>query len=92
MQPEPSVNLRRRQLLRRGKIIFNNRMSVFDCAVLKRTSEGAELLMESTLGVPQTFELKLEPAGERFYCALAWRKEKVIGVLFETLGGRTERS
>lgn len=90
MLPDTSIGLRRRQLLRRGKIIFNNRMSVFDCAVARRTREGAELIMESTLGVPQTFELKLEPTGERFFCELAWRKEKMIGVLLEpssTRGG-----
>jgi predicted house-cleaning NTP pyrophosphatase (Maf/HAM1 superfamily) len=83
MLPDASMSLRRRQLLRRGKIIFNNRMSVFDCAIAKRTSEGAELMMESTLGVPQTFELRLEPTGERYVCELAWRKEKMIGVVFE---------
>ncbi|MEQ1576336.1 MAG: PilZ domain-containing protein [Hyphomicrobium sp.] len=90
MQPEIRTNRQARRLLLGGKIIFNNRNSVFDCVVRALSADGAELRMKSTLGVPDAFELRIGPAGEAFQCDIAWRTETEIGVMF--LGKRATAS
>ena len=83
MQPGPSTRRHARRCWRQGKIIFNQRSSVFDCAVRKLTREGAELVLNSTLGVPASFELRLDPTGETHFCSIDWRTETEIGVTFQ---------
>lgn len=72
-----------RRSWRRGKIIFNQRASVFDCTVRSLAPDGAELVMKSTLGVPSMFELRIEPSGEAFLANVVARTETEIAVAFE---------
>lgn len=81
MQPRPHLPVR--QSWRRAKIIFNQRSSVFDCAIRSLTGEGAELVMISTLGVPSTFELRLEPSGEKLFCNILRRTETELAVTLQ---------
>ena len=83
MQLETPVTCQTRRLLLGAKIIFNNRNSVFDCTVRALSAEGAEIRMKNTLGVPEMFQLVVQPHGDKFECQLAWRTETDIGVTFE---------
>lgn len=85
MQLEPRLASPARRLFLGAKIICNSRCSVFDCVVRTLSKDGATLRMNSTLGVPGTFQLHIKPAGETFDCAIAWRTETDIGVTFEGL-------
>lgn len=85
MQPETQAARPSRRLLLGAKIIFNNRNSIFDCMVRQLSADGAELRMKSTLGVPEMFQLVVQPHGEKFECEITWRTQTEIGVAFVRL-------
>ncbi|WP_028139072.1 sensor domain-containing diguanylate cyclase [Bradyrhizobium japonicum] len=65
-----------------GKIFFNFGQSSIDCVVRRLTEEAATLEMESGLGVPESFQLRL--AGrEVLTCRVVWRSDRQVGVAFE---------
>ena len=82
MEPVTEPAAQRRKLLLGGKIVFNNRSSVFDCTVRAVSQIGAELRMRSTLGVPDLFRLTIPSTGETFDCEIVERSETDIGVTF----------
>lgn len=65
-----------------GKIFFNFGQSTIDCVARRLTDEAATLEMESGLGVPERFQLRL--AGrEVLTCRVVWRSDRQVGVAFE---------
>src|SRR6478735_5964031 len=65
-----------------GKIIFNFGQSSIDCVVRRLSEEGATLEMQSGLGVPEHFQLRL--AGrDVLTCRVVWRSDRQAGVSFE---------
>ncbi len=65
-----------------GKIFFNFGQSTIDCVVRRLTEEAATLEMESSVGVPDRFQLRL--AGhEMLSCRVVWRSDRQVGVAFE---------
>ena len=73
----------RRRSLKGGKIVFNQRSSVISCSIANLSETGACLEVQSTLGVPNLFELKFEPGGEWRTCQVTWRNPQRIGVTFD---------
>ncbi|RXT39356.1 sensor domain-containing diguanylate cyclase [Bradyrhizobium betae] len=72
-----------------GKIFFNFGQSSIDCVVRRLSEEAATLEMESGLGVPERFQLRL--AGrEVVTCRVTWRSDRQVGVSFAQ-PGRVER-
>ncbi|QAU44534.1 sensor domain-containing diguanylate cyclase [Bradyrhizobium guangzhouense] len=68
-----------------GKIFFNFGQSSIDCVVRRLSEEAATLEMESGLGVPERFQLRL--AGrETLACRVIWRSDRQVGVAFEQPG------
>ncbi|MEW6450674.1 MAG: PilZ domain-containing protein [Pseudomonadota bacterium] len=72
----------RQRVLKSGKIATNQRVSVFDCTIRNLSLRGACIEMGSTIGVPQSFELTIEPDGVSRACKVIWRSERRIGVAF----------
>ncbi len=73
-----------------GKIIFNFGQSSIDCVVRRLTEEAATLEMQSGLGVPDRFQLRL--AGRDILSSrVIWRSDRQVGVAFEQPGS-VERS
>jgi hypothetical protein len=72
---------RRTRTLKGGRIVFNNAMSTFNCTMRNHSDAGARLEMNSTLGVPVAFDLKLDGQPGR-PCTLVWRKSDSMGVVF----------
>ncbi|UQD99968.1 sensor domain-containing diguanylate cyclase [Bradyrhizobium japonicum] len=69
-----------------GKIFFNFGQSSIDCIVRRLSEEAATLEMESGIGVPERFQLRL--AGrESLTCRVIWRSDRQVGVAFEQPGG-----
>src|SRR5690242_6589260 len=65
-----------------GKIFFNYGQSTIDCVVRRLSEEAATLEMESGLGVPDRFQLRL--AGRDILsCRVIWRSDRQVGVAFE---------
>jgi diguanylate cyclase (GGDEF)-like protein len=70
----------RNRSLRSGKIIFNNRQSVIDCIVRNLSDGGTCLQVDTTAGLPQSFELLIDGEGASRRCRLIWQSETRIGV------------
>lgn len=53
---------------RSGKIVFNNKSSLLDCFVLKKSDDLAILKIRNSMLVPQFFELRVTFPDEIFAC------------------------
>lgn len=62
-----------------GKIIFNFGQSTIDCVVRRMSEDGATLEMQSSLGVPEQFQLRLA-SQEIISCRVLWRSDRQVGV------------
>ena len=83
--PEPAMEERRRvarnRTLKSGKILVHAHTSLIDCTVRNLSPKGALLLVSSLAGIPENFELALEPKQTR-QCRVIWRGEDRLGVEF----------
>ena len=71
----------RSRVLKAATISFGNGGAI-SCVVRNISSHGAALDVESSLDIPEKFELVIDQDGEHYYCRLVWRKAKRIGVRF----------
>jgi len=72
----------RRRLLKTGRISFGG--GAIDCTVRNFSETGAALDVSSPVGIPDRFTLVMEADQRHLPCRVIWRKEKRIGVHFET--------
>jgi hypothetical protein len=72
----------RHRTLKAGKIVFNHRFSVVDCTVRNLSAGGARLDVSSTFGIPDDFDLLVEPDKAMRACRVAWKDEHRLGVTF----------
>ena len=73
----------RRTTLKGGRIVFNAGRSTIDCTVRNMSSRGAKLLVNSVVGIPDTFDLVLDGSVKQS-CRVTWRRLKEIGVEFRS--------
>ncbi len=71
----------RRRVLKNARIVFKNRAVTIDCVVRNMPDRGVCLKVESPMGIPDSFDLALEPPSVR-NCRAVWRKATEIGVEF----------
>ena len=72
----------RRRTLKGARIVFNERRSVIDCRVRDLSANGAQLLLPSVVGIPDTFELQID---EVFRSArVAWKATGKLGVTWDS--------
>lgn len=72
----------RRRVLKSARIVFNNKNSTISCTVRDLTEAGALLVLPSTLGVPDEFDLVVGSAPPR-HCRIVHRHADRLGVAFE---------
>ena len=72
----------RAKVLRSGKIIYNNKMSVADCKIRDISGTGCRISAESTAGLPRHFTLHIVNGDVRHECEVAWRSSSELGVKF----------
>ena len=72
---------RRRRALKKARITFKDRWATIDCTVRNLSDRGACLIVESSIGIPASFDLVLDHASIRD-CRVTWRKATRIGVAF----------
>ena len=70
------------RLLKTGRISFGG--GAIDCTVRNFSETGAALEVSSPVGIPDRFTLVIEADQRHLPCRVIWRKEKRIGVHFET--------
>lgn len=71
----------RHRVLKAARIAFKDRAATIDCVIRNLSVGGACLIVETPVGIPDSFELLLDHASVR-NCRVAWRKATQIGVEF----------
>jgi hypothetical protein len=75
-------NKNRHRVLKAGSIHFNG--SGINCLVRNLSAAGAALDVESQIGIPPTFDLVIATDHFTQHCRIVWRKEKRIGIVFDS--------
>lgn len=73
----------RQRVFLKGRIIFNNGSSSFDCLVRDLSPTGARLVMSDATTLPEAFDLYIPQKDRTYRATLRWRREDGIGVTFE---------
>jgi hypothetical protein len=71
----------RQQTLTAGTISFDG--SGIDCLVRKMSGYGANLEVESQIGIPNSFDLVIDTEHSNHHCHVVWRKARRIGIAFD---------
>ncbi len=82
MEQQPTQgrkNEARHRVLKGAQIVFKGHEAVIDCVVRNLSNRGACLKVESPIGIPDTFDLVLDPASVR-HCRVTWRRATQISV------------
>ena len=73
----------RQRVFLKGRIVFNNGSSSFDCLVRDMSSSGARLVMSDATTLPEAFDLYIPQKDRTYRATLRWRREDGIGVTFD---------
>ena len=73
----------RQRVFLKGRIIFNNGASSFDCLVRDLSASGARLVLSDATTLPQVFDLYIPQKDRTYRSILCWRREDGIGIVFE---------
>ena len=65
-----------------GVIAFNHRSCTLDCLVRDMSAQGAKIIFESTVSVPDEFDIMIRHKGESRRARIMWRDETQAGVTF----------
>jgi hypothetical protein len=66
----------------RGRILFNNRQSGFDCLIRDLSDDGARLIFSDTAGVPEVVELYIPHKEQTLRAHVQWRSAGEVGIAF----------
>src|SRR6266480_3948444 len=79
--PSGYCGSQRQPILKAGTISFDG--SGIDCLVRNMSDEGANLEVESQIGIPNSFDLVIDSEHSNHQCHVVWRKARRIGVAFD---------
>jgi hypothetical protein len=71
----------RQKVIKAGTISFDG--SGIDCLVRNMSVRGANLEVESQIGIPNSFDLVINAEHSNQHCHIVWRKARRIGVAFD---------
>lgn len=80
---EEKRKIPRRRVLKEGKIVYADGLRVLDCTIRDMSTSGARLLISSTVGLPDTFQLYEKSSGLLYPARIAWRQTNSLGVEFQ---------
>jgi hypothetical protein len=66
-----------------GVIRFGAARHELPCIIIDLTPRGAGIVLGSTFGVPQVFQLKIDGETEVKHCRVSWAQGSKLGVSFE---------
>ena len=72
----------RRRVLKPGSINFDG--EAIRCTIRNLSATGASLDVETPLSVPDCFKLVVDGEASDQPCRVVWRKERRIGVVFDS--------
>ena len=73
---------KRRRTVLKGRVLFNNRSSVFDCTVRDLSDTGAQLTLADVSALPPDFELEIPSRDILVPARVMWSRGKNHGVRF----------
>ncbi len=73
---------KRRRTVLTGKVLFNNRASVFDCTVRDLSDTGAQITLADVSALPPDFELEIPSKGMLVSARVMWSRGKNHGIRF----------
>ena len=68
--------------LLKAKIVFNHRMTTFDCVVKNVSRYGAKVAIDPAVSFPNEFELEIPLKGKSYHAKMRWRDRESMGVEF----------
>ena len=68
-------------VMKAGTIVFGG--SGIDCLVRNISDSGANLEVESQIGIPNSFDLVIDTEHSNHHCHVVWRKARRIGIAFD---------
>jgi hypothetical protein len=71
----------RQKVIKAGTISLDG--SGIDCVVRNMSVGGANLEVESQIGIPSSFELVINVEHSNHHCHVVWRKARRIGLAFD---------
>ena len=71
----------RQNVMKAGTILFGG--SGIDCLVRNISGGGANLEVESQIGIPNSFDLVIDTEHGNQHCHVVWRKARRIGIVFD---------
>ena len=71
----------RQKVMKAGTIVFGG--SGIDCLVRNISDSGANLEVESQIGIPNSFDLVIDTEHSNHHCHVVWRKARRIGIAFD---------
>jgi hypothetical protein len=71
----------RQSVMKAGTILFGG--SGIDCLVRNISDSGANLEVESQIGIPNSFDLVIDIEHSSHHCHVIWRKARRIGIAFD---------
>ena len=71
----------RQNVMKAGTIVFGG--SGIDCLVRNISDSGANLEVESQIGIPNSFDLVIDTEHSNHHCHVVWRKARRIGIAFD---------
>src|SRR5229473_1837922 len=80
----------RKNVIKAGTISFDG--SGIDCLVRNMSVGGANLEVESQIGIPSSFDLVINVEHSNHHCHVMWRKARRIGVAFDQAMSATEQT
>jgi PilZ domain len=73
---------KRRRTVLTGKVLFNDRTSVFDCTVRNLSDAGAQITLADVSTLPLDFELEIPSKGMVAPARVMWSRGKNHGIRF----------
>jgi hypothetical protein len=80
----------RQKVIRAGTISFDG--SGIDCLVRNMSVGGANLEVESQVGIPTSFDLVISVEHSNHRCQVVWRKGRRMGVAFDLCMSAAEQT
>lgn len=72
----------RTRVLKKGRIVFNQRRSVIDCTIRNLSPAGAMLVVKSLIGIPDRFDLSIDSDAVSHAASVIWKRDNQLGVKF----------
>jgi hypothetical protein len=84
-EPETGIEkrvARRQKVLKHGKILLPNGLTVLDCTLRDMSATGAKLIVGDPGAIPNTFRLVLTAERTMREVKVVWRRPEMVGVHF----------